>query len=113
MSNAGKIADAKAKLAKGLYDNDPARAEVVRKNIKRWKTADTKAARRSTPAPEPAVAEEPKPAGHSLPTPSRAAAKLLKERGFTVADMVASEAGTTGKKVTINEVRHFLAAQDG
>lgn len=104
MTNAGKIADAEAKLAKGFYNNDPARAEVVRKNIKRWQAQDD--------APVTAVAEEPKPPSTG-PTPSRAAAKLLEDRGFTVADMVASEVGTTGDKVTIDEVRVFLAAQDG
>lgn len=104
MSNAGKIADAKTKLARGMYDGDPHRKATVEANIERWQAEDD--------APVTAVAEEPKPPSTG-PTPSRAAAKLLEERGFTVADMVASEVGTTGDKVTIDEVRVFLAAQDG
>ena len=123
MNNAGKIADAEAKLASGFYENDPDRAEVVRKNITKWQAEDDGIPIEEQDDSKPQLggrtetqAEATARAARSaalLPSPSRAAAALLEESGFTVADMVTSEAGATGDKVTVNEVRAFLAAQDG
>lgn len=106
MSNANKIADAKAKLAAGRYDDNPARKAAVEANIERWEAEDGGVPPAEDLAPaEDAVRQNP-------PVPSHAAATLLQARGFTVEDMV-SAGKATGDKITVDEVRVFLADQDG